>query len=177
MSDFDVNSVFYKNGWDAGRKDAADEIERLRELLSEAEEQVGDLIDDAAAGDPKDRVWILVPLVEWDEKDKRIEELEKESEWKAMKQLLCADYHIIPTDEIRAAWATITEMGDTLTQTEQDWYRAGIVVALGKLNIVRCKGCGGSGSKPTTIDHNMYGKPVRSNLICHDCNGRGWVKK
>ena len=108
---------------------------------------------------------------------KRIEELEKESEWKAMKQLLCADYHIIPTDEIRAAWATITEMGDTLTQTEQDWYRAGIVVALGKLNIVRCKGCGGSGSKPTTIDHNMYGKPVRSNLICHDCNGRGWVKK
>ena len=41
----------------------ADEIERLREDLVEANEQVGDLIDDAAAGDPKDRVWVLVTLV------------------------------------------------------------------------------------------------------------------
>jgi hypothetical protein len=53
------------------------EIERLREALIRAEEQVGDLIDDAAAGDPLDRVWVLVTLVELAAKDKRIEELEE----------------------------------------------------------------------------------------------------
>ena len=192
MSDFDVNSVFYKNGWDAGRKDAADEIERLRELLSEAEEQVGDLIDDAAAGDPKDRVWILVPLVEWDEKDKRIEGLEKESEWKAMKQLLCADYHIIPTDEIRAAW----EYAHSLVPGSE--VRISVLYALRQLGIERCEGCGGSGeaeqevcigehfvSHEMAVDAGMpeaegshHGYEYGSEVVrCPGCNGRRWVKK
>jgi hypothetical protein len=52
------------------------EIDRLRGALAKANEQVGDLIDDAAAGDPKDRVWVLVTLVELAEKDRRIVKLE-----------------------------------------------------------------------------------------------------
>ena len=55
-------------------KDARAVIERLRAEVAEAKEQVGDLIDDAAAGDPKDRVWVLVPLAELAAKDKRIED-------------------------------------------------------------------------------------------------------
>ena len=38
-----------------------------------------------------------------------------------------------------------------------------------------CEGCGGSGVKKTTIDHNMYGKPVCANLTCPVCDGHGWV--
>jgi hypothetical protein len=59
--------------------EAADEIERLRGALAKANEQVGDLIDDAAAGDPLDRVWVLVTLGELAEKDRRIAELEDAS--------------------------------------------------------------------------------------------------
>jgi hypothetical protein len=54
---------------------AADEIEQLQEALDKANGQVGDLIDNAAASDPRDRVWVLVTFVELAEKDRRIEEL------------------------------------------------------------------------------------------------------
>ena len=69
-----------------------------------------------------------------DEAAKRIEELEKESEWKAMKQLLCADYHIITTDQIRAAWR------DAIFATRPDEEQTEFLEAR-QLGIVRCE-CG-----------------------------------
>ena len=54
-------------------------------------------------------------------------------------------------------------------------FEEGFLAAFAVLGIHCCKGCGGSGVKKTTIDHNMYGKPVCANLTCPVCDGHGWV--
>jgi len=123
-----------------------EEIERLREQLAEAEEQVGDLIDDAAGADPKDRVWMLVPLAEWDEKENRIEELATAiGQVLNMRQEIIdkviagENCHIITTEQIRAAW------DQTHNTASNGVYARGAENALKELGIVECEGCGGDG--------------------------------
>ena len=97
------------------------------------------------------------------EKDKRIAELERESEWKAMKQPLCADCHIITTEQIDAAWET-RHWGTVPNQTEEH-----VDDALERLGIVACEECGGSGI-PTPYE-------IGSWESCPSCHGHGWVVK
>ena len=108
------------------------EIERLRVADSAKSKYIKELREDVAfyrGGLDTD------PLHDAREANKelkqRIEELEKESEWKAMKQLLCADYHIIPRDKIDLAWEY------TNAPNQSAGFAHACELALGKLGIVR----------------------------------------
>jgi len=113
------------------------------------------------------------------EKDKRIEELKKESEWKAMKQLLCADYHIITTEQLASGEVVLLKQG----QIDKAWRLAvqdetlgttGAFAILRELGIVACEECGGSGER----DRSMYqpnGDPTDPTPDeCPYCHGHGW---
>ena len=97
-------------------------------------------------------------------KDKRIEELEKESEWKAMKQLLCADYHIITTEQTDAAWGIVDSFLDE---------GRGAAEALAIFGIVACEECGGSG----VVREHERGYEDGVEDTCPSCNGHGWEIK
>jgi hypothetical protein len=129
--------------------EAADEIEQLREALAKANEQVGDLINDVAASDPKDRVWVLVPLVEFAEKDRRIAELEDASVKEVLdfgvEQLSRGHdkYCLITEEQINHAWS--------FRETDPNGC---IDAALSCFNIFPCEACGWSGHDGTitTLD-------------------------
>jgi len=70
--------------------------------------------------------------------------------------------HHITEAQIDAAWAVAEEMSGTLTVTEQEWYEAGVVVALAKLGISRCEGC----------EHRPRDYRPQD---CPDCDGHGWT--
>jgi len=115
--------------------------------------------------------YMLMPFEEYERlradlaaKDKRVEELGKESEWKAMKQLLCADYHIITDEQIDAAWARTTET---------DWsdYVPGVIDALGDFGIISCEKCGGSGLQLPKEQPGNF----RCIIECPTCHGHGWI--
>lgn len=173
---------------------AADEIERLRERISMLELcgkirlkcQLGHswLADVAASPCPWCRIEELEECseIDFNERDrllKRIEELEKESEWKAMKQLLCADYHIITTEQIDAAWqrAMQKKRGE---MTATYFIGVGMEAALKELGIEPCEHEWGDGEfecidgeTATTMPPTEYD----SIPICPACDGHGWVKK
>ena len=115
-----------------------EEIERLRSGHDEAVKQHNMIIDHYK---------------------QRIEELEKESEWKAMKQLLCADYHIITTEQIDKAW----EFNEDSSPEIKAHGRAMLYSCF---KVDACEKCGGSGK----LD-NGPGYPV----YCDECEGHGWI--
>jgi len=91
---------------------------------------------------------------------KRIEELEKESEWKAMKQLFCADYHIITDDQIDAAW-----------EERHDGVVEGIMyIPASEIGITECE-------NPRCQDGRHIETTHLPSQVCKACNGHGWVMK
>jgi len=116
-------------------------------------------------------VWDAAHLIQRQEKE--LERLRRENEvLKAgLENLstLFSDEYIITTDKISNAWA----LGRYYTQgkSNQDNHRMAVVVegVLAELGIVRCEGCGGSGTRGC----DSLSVPWK----CPDCNGEGWVMK
>ena len=149
-------------------KDARAVIERLRAEVAEAKEQVGDLIDDAAAGDPKDRVWVLVPLAELAAKDKRIEDannhhVEMQRHRDAWRKYAYGrgerpqdflDGNMVPSDRgltrieelerILDDTIGIDNISFTTEQIDAAW-KWNVLEIMAELSIVACEECGGSG--------------------------------
>lgn len=104
-------------------------------------------------------------ITEIHKRDKRVEELEKESEWKAMKQLLGADYHVITDEQIDAAWK--------LAELYPNWHGP-VEQALSRIGVNRCPvvGCDGRGVF-------LYGDHSEGweRSQCEGCHGHGWVVK
>jgi len=130
------------------------------------------VMDRAIAADEIER---LLAHIDGNDKDQeimdleqRIEELEKESEWKAMKQLLCADYHIVPRDKIREAWKLCNIAAEYKDHVGFE--------LLEQLGIVRCDGCNGYGS----LDGDPFDDDSEPDEPCPDCaewGSEGWVVK
>jgi len=91
------------------------------------------------------------------EKDKRIEELERDRSLGLEER----GYHIITTEQIDAAWSDAWRKYQGTNST------AGFS-SLEKVGIVACGGCGGSGKAEYPLEGN-YGP-------CPSCHGHGWKK-
>ena len=79
--------------------------------------------------------------------------------------------HIFTDEQIDAAWATLNHC--PIRSVE---FRT-LKIALSKLNIHRCEGCGGKGYDKKYGCWSLRGVAWggRFDLSCPDCNGHGWV--
>jgi len=99
----------------------------------------------------------------------RIEELGKESEWKAMKQLVCADYHIVPADKIDAARKRMKKLMAS-ENTAEHFMGRGIEAALRQdFGIVEC-------DHPVIEGESAEDRAARI-AACESCHGHGWDVK
>ena len=109
------------------------------------------------------------------EKDKRIEELKKESEWKAMKQLLCADYHIITTEQLASGEVVLLTQGQIdaawkyvrCNHSAETW--DSLMTLLAGFGVLPCdyNGCS-NGYVPNGSGISPCSRP------CPACHGHGW---
>jgi hypothetical protein len=157
MSDFDpakglvdAFSDNFKRGKEEGKREAADEIERLRRKVDELNETIEFL-------DPPYGIYEIQDQL--DEANERIEELESPYSVVLDRSVPPApsltifgdaqrDTHIITHEQIKEAWKYANGVKESL-QTRPD-----AIEALAKLGIVRCGRCG---SGPAiAVDHCLY---------------------
>ena len=175
------------------------ENERLRAEVAEAKEQVGDLIDDAAAGDPKDRVWVLVPLAEVADANNHHVEMQRHRDaWRKYaygrgeRPQDFLDGNMVPSDRgptrieelerimkdvsfVPIQKKQIDEMWEYLSEIGSRGVAEGYEQALFDLGFSRCEECGGSGKKESRSSSMREEPMLWTCPFCAKYTGHGWV--